>query len=256
MSILHSNRICKPCLFYLRNLLYIIGMFNSQMDKAVEYCYDKNVYWLYDCDANFMQDLDEEITYEYADKQYHKVTVKGGQYCAFCYGTNHNINSRLERHNPEQEVLPQLANQRFAIVEHCRDCDYIKYDYVAAKVVVASYYGVVDGQPHTITVSDLSEAGVRASVRYGYKADSCNLTSAPNFTDEGQYTVYYQVTYKYDDSTEMVESGVAYVWLRDEREPEGGCGCGDPNWNCQDKDCNDNDGGFHLTSIIRNIKKI
>lgn len=94
-----------------------------------------------------MQDLDEEITYEYADKQYHKVTVKGGQYCAFCYGTNHTINSRLERHSLEQEVLPQLSNQRFAIVEHCRDCDYLKYDYVAAKVVVASYYGVVDGQP-------------------------------------------------------------------------------------------------------------
>ena len=216
------------------------GSFNSHMDKAVEYCFDKNIYWLYDCDANFMQDLEEEVAYEYADKQYHKVTVKGGQYCAFCYGTNHTINSRLERHNLEQEVLPQLSNQRFAIVEHCRDCDYLKYDYVAAKVVVASYYGVVDGQPHTITVSDLSEAGVRASVRYGLTTDSCNQTSAPNFTDEGQYTVYYEVTYKYDDSTEMVESGVAYVWLRNEREPEAGCtcGCGDPNCNCQDKNCN------------------
>ena len=233
------------------------GTFNGQMDKAVEYCYNKNVYWLYDCDANFMQDLDEEITYEYADKQYHKVTVKGGQYCAFCYGTNHTINSRLERHNLEQEVLPQLSNQRFAIVEHCRDCDYIKYDYVAAKVVVASYYGVVDGQPHTITVSDLSEAGVRASVRYGYTADSCNLTSAPNFTDEGQYTIYYEVTYKYD-STEMVESGVAYVWLRDERELEGGCtcGCGDPNCNCQDKDCNGGCCGGNLCGNNHNFSLV
>ena len=237
------------------------GTFNGQMDKAVEYCYDKNVYWLYDCDANFMQDLDEEITYEYADKQYHKVTVKGGQYCAFCYGTNHTINSRLERHNLEQEVLPQLSNQRFAIVEHCRDCDYIKYDYVAAKVVVASYYGVVDGQPHTITVSDLSEVGVRASVRYGYTADSCNLTSAPNFSEEGQYMVYYEVTYKYD-SIEMVESGVAYVWLRDEREPEGGCtcGCGDPNCDCQKPNCGGNCcggnlcGDNHNFSLVESIK--
>lgn len=217
------------------------GTFNGQMDKAVEYCFDKNVYWLYDCDANFIQQLDEETSYEYVDHEYHKVTTKGGSYCAFCYGTNHTVNSRLVRHNMEQEVLPQLANQRFAIVEHCQDCDYVKYDYVAAKIVVASYYGVVDGQPHTITVSDLSEAGVRASVRYGYTANSCNLTSAPNFTEEGQYTVYFEVTYKYDDSTEMVESGVAYVWLRDEREPENDgctCGCNDPNCNCQDKDCN------------------
>ena len=237
------------------------GTFNGQMDKAVEYCYDKNVYWLYDCDANFMQDLDEEITYEYADKQYHKVTVKGGQYCAFCYGTNHTINSRLERHNLEQEVLPHLSNQRFAIVEHCQDCDYIKYDYVAAKVVVASYYGVVDGQSHTIMVSDLSEAGVRASVRYGYTADSCNLTSAPNFSEEGQYTVYYEVTYKYD-SIEMVESGVAYVWLRDEREAEGGCtcGCGDPNCDCQKSNCGGNCcggnlcGDNHNFSLVESIK--
>ena len=238
------------------------GSFNSHMDKAVEYCFDKNIYWLYDCDANFMQDLEEEVAYEYADKQYHKVTVKGGSYCAFCYGTNHTINSRLERHNLEQEVLPQLSNQRFAIVEHCRDCEYIKYDYIAAKVVVASYYGVVDGQPHTITVSDLSEAGVRASVRYGYTANSCNLTSAPNFSEEGQYTVYYEITYKYDDSTEMVESGVAYVWLRDEREPENDgctCGCGDPNCDCQKPNCGGNCcggnpcGDKHNFSLVESI---
>lgn len=160
------------------------------MDKAVEYCFDKNIYWLNDCDANFIQQLEEETSYEYVDHEYHKVTNKGGSYCAFCYGTNHTVNSRLERHNMEQEVLPQLSNQRFAIVEHCRDCDYVKYDYVAAKIVVASYYGVVDGQPYTITVSDLSEAGVRVSVRYGYTANSCNLTSAPNFSEEGQYTTY------------------------------------------------------------------
>ena len=238
------------------------GTFNGQMDKAVEYCFDKNVYWLYDCDANFIQQLEEETSYEYVDHEYHKVTTKGGSYCAFCYGTNHTVNSRLVRHNMEQEVLPQLSNQRFAIVEHCRDCDYIKYDYVAAKIVVASYYGVVDGQPHTITVSDLSEAGVRASVRYGYTANSCNLTSAPNFTDEGQYVVYFEVRYKYNDSTEMVESGVAYVWLRDEREPENEgctCGCGDPNCDCQKPNCGGNCcggnpcGDNHNFSLIKSI---
>ncbi len=219
-----TKAVCSQC-----------GNFNTQMDYS-EYCFEKNIYWLYDCAAEFMQQLDEETSYEYVDSEYHKVTTKGGSYCAFCYGTNHTVNSRLVRHNMEQEVLPQLSNQRFAIVSHCKDCDYVKYDYVAAKIVVASYYGVVDGQPHTITVSDLSEAGVRASVRYGYTANSCNLTSAPNFTEEGQYVVYFEVTYKYDNSTEMVESGVAYVWLRDEREPENEgctCGCGDPNCDCQ-----------------------
>ena len=119
------------------------GNFNSQMDNT-EYCFNKNVYWLYDCAAEFMQDLDEKVSYEYADSQYHKITVEGGKYCAFCYGTIHNKNSRLVPHNLAKEVLPQLANQRFAIVFHCTDCDFVKTEYIAAKVVVASYYGVVD----------------------------------------------------------------------------------------------------------------
>ena len=235
------------------------GNFNSQMDNT-EYCFNKNVYWLYDCAAEFMQDLDEKVSYEYADRDYHKMTVEGGKYCAFCYGTIHNKNSRLVPHNLAKEVLPQLANQRFAIVSHCTDCDFVKTEYIAAKVVVASYYGVVDGQPHTITVSDLSESGVRASIRYGTSANNCSLTSAPNFTEEGQYTVYYEVTYKYD-TTEMVESGVAYVWLHDEREPDGGCacGCGDPNCDCRRPNCNGGCcntgcGDNHKFSLIESIK--
>ena len=38
----------------------------------------------------------------------------------------------------------------------------------------------------------------------------------------------------------MAESGVAYVWLRDETTSEDGscgCGCGDPDCGCQDADC-------------------
>ena len=244
-----TKAVCSQC-----------GNFNTQMDYD-EYCFKKNIYWLYDCAAEFMQNLDEQVSFEYVDSQYHKETREGGKYCAFCYGTLHNKSSRLVPHNMTKEVLPQLANQRFAIVSHCTDCDYIKYDYVAAKVVVADYYGVVDGQPHTITISDLSEAGVRASIRYGTSANNCTLTSAPNFTEAGQYTVYYEVTYKYDDSTEMVESGVAYVWLHEEREPDGGCacGCGDPNCDCQKPNCGGNCckntcGENHKFSLIESIK--
>ena len=93
----------------------------------------------------------------------------------------------------EKEILSQPANGRFAIVEKCKDCDYAKYEYVGAKSVVASYYGVVDGAPHTISVTDLSDAGVRTEIRYGNSADSCTMTSAPNYTDKGQYDVYYQI---------------------------------------------------------------
>lgn len=98
---------------------------------------------------------------------------------------------------------------------------------------------MVDGAPHTITVTDLSEAGVRTSIRYGSSADSCTMTSAPNYTEEGQYTVYYEITYTYE-GVSMTENGVAYVWLRDETTNEDGscgCGCGDPDCGCQDKNC-------------------
>lgn len=226
----YTKAVCETC-----------GGINTNMSKS-EYGYLKNVYWLYDCAAAFTQELDETVSYEYTDDTYHTVTTKGGTYCAFCYGTNHTVSRKLERHSMVTEVLPQPANGRFATVEKCSLCDYARYDYTAAKAVIADYYGVVDGKPHTITVSDLSEAGVRTSIRYGNSADSCTMTSAPNYTDEGQYTVYYEITYTCD-GVDMTENGVAYVWLRDDTTDENGncgCGCSNPNCGCQNKNCNGN----------------
>ena len=54
--------------------------------------------------------------------------------------------------------------------------------------------------------------GVTTAIRYGHSADACTLTSAPNYTEAGNYTVYYKITYTYAD-TDMVEDGVAYVHL-------------------------------------------
>ena len=226
----YTKAVCETC-----------GGINTNEPKS-DYGYLKNVYWLFDCAAEFTQKLEETVTYEYTDDTYHTVTTKGGTYCAFCYGTNHTVNSTLERHSMETEVLPQPANGRFATVEKCSLCDYASYDYTAAKAVIADYYGVVDGQPHTITVSDLSEAGVRTSIRYGNSAESCTMTSAPNYTEEGQYTVYYEITYTYQNVS-MTENGVANVWLRDTQASEDGkctCGCDDPNCGCQDKNCGGN----------------
>ena len=226
----YTKAVCETC-----------GGINTNMSKS-EYGYLKNVYWLYDCAAAFTQELDKTVSYEYTDDTYHTVTTKGGTYCAFCYGTNHTVSRTLERHSMVTEVLPQPANGRFATVEKCSLCDYARYDYTAAKAVIADYYGVVDGKPHTITVSDLSEAGVRTSIRYGNSADSCTMTSAPNYTEKGQYMVYYEITYTYKGK-EMTENGVAKVWLRDESTKDDGscaCGCGDPNCGCQNKNCNGN----------------
>ena len=218
------------------------GDWNSNETNGAPYAWDKNIYVLHDCAAKFYLDLPETVAHEYVDSKYHRTVTKGGTYCCFCYGTNYEKSSVLERHDMETETLPQPAHGRFAAVEKCRLCDYTCYDYTAAKAVVASYYGVADGQPHTISVTDLSEAGVRTAIRYGNSADSCTMTSAPNYTDEGQYTVYYEITYTCD-GVEMTENGVAYVWLRDDTTDENGncgCGCSNPNCGCQDKHCNGN----------------
>ena len=218
------------------------GDWNSNETNGAPYAWDKNIYVLHDCAAKFYLDLPETVTHEYVDSKYHRTVTKGGTYCCFCYGTNYEKSSVLERHDMAAETLPQPAHGRFAAVEKCRLCDYTRYDYTAAKAVVASYYGVADGQPHTISVTDLSEAGVRTAIRYGNSADSCTMTSAPNYTDEGQYTVYYEITYTCD-GVDMTENGVAYVWLRDDTTDENGncgCGCSNPNCGCQDKHCNGN----------------
>ena len=218
------------------------GDWNSNETNGAPYAWDKNIYVLHDCAAKFYLDLPETVTHEYVDSKYHRTVTKGGTYCCFCYGTNYEKSSVLERHDMETETLPQPAHGRFAAVEKCRLCDYTRYDYTAAKAVVASYYGVVDGQPHTISVTDLSEASVRTAIRYGNSADSCTMTSAPNYTDEGQYTVYYEITYTCD-GVDMTENGVAYVWLRDDTTDENGncgCGCSNPNCGCQNKHCNGN----------------
>ncbi len=217
------------------------GTMNSNMGIA-SYAYGKNVYWLFDCAAEFMKPLDEVVTYTYADSTYHTKTTKAGSYCAFCFGTYKQENSVLERHVLNEETLPQPANGRFVLVENCALCDYIHHEYVTAKSVVADYYGVVDGQPHTLTVTDLSEAGVSTQIRYGNSADSCTLTSAPNYTQKGQYTVYYEIIYTCN-GVEMSENGVAYVWLYDENSDPTvpnlscPCGCDDPDCGCTDDSC-------------------
>ena len=235
------------------------GTLNSNTGMS-DYDFGKNIYLLYDCAAEFMEDLDETVTYEYTDDTYHTKTVTGGTYCVFCYGTHHTTQSTLERHTMESAIRPEIANGRFVEMSSCTLCDYAVTSYTGGKAVIANYYGTVDGQPHTVTVSDLSEAGVTTQIRYGHSADSCTLTSAPNYSEAGDYPVYYEITYTYKD-TDMTENGVAYVHLRDESTAEDGsctCGCGNPDCACDgdcggdcctDKGCGDNHNWVLLNSV-------
>lgn len=54
-----------------------------------------------------------------------------------------------------ESVDAQLGNNRFYVAEKCDDCGYETSEYVTAKSVVASYYGIADGEAHTLNVSDL-----------------------------------------------------------------------------------------------------
>ena len=140
-----TKAVCETC-----------GSINTNMAKT-DYGYLKNVYWLYDCANNFFEELPETQTIEQADSEYHRVITTSGEYCGFCYGTFKEENSTLERHHMENAIRPELAHDRFVEMDTCADCGYAETSYTAAKAVIADYFGVVDGQPHTVTVSDLSE---------------------------------------------------------------------------------------------------
>ena len=127
----------------------VCGTINSNMG-ATSYACNKNVYWLYDCAADFFEELPETQTVEQVDSTYHRVITTSGEYCAFCYGTYKEESSTLEQHHMETAIRPELAHDRFVEMAACADCGYAETAYTAAKSVVADYFGVVDGQPHTV----------------------------------------------------------------------------------------------------------
>ena len=103
------------------------GDWNSNETNGAPYAWDKNIYVLHDCAAKFYLDLPETVTHECVDSKYHRTVTKGGTYCCFCYGTNYEKSSVLERHDMAVETLPQPAHGRFAAVEKCHLCDYTCY---------------------------------------------------------------------------------------------------------------------------------
>ena len=182
------------------------------------YAFNNNVYGLYSCDHNFFMDFDSS-TYVPYNEDTHLTTLKRGEYCKFCKGTFARAAIGLEDHDFSESVDAQIGNNRFYISETCDTCEYETSEYVTAKAVVTSYYGVEDGESHTLTVDDLSDRGVKTSIRYGTSADNCNKTTAPSYVQPGYNAVYYQIEYSYAGES-MTENGVSYVWILAEDEPE------------------------------------
>ena len=181
-----------------------------------EYSFNKNIYVLNPCNNSFFIDFDN-TTYELYDEHQHTTALKKGEYCQFCKGTYAKATIKKESHDLSSTVDGQIGNNRFYLTEKCDDCGYTTSEYVAAKSVVSSYYGTADGDAHTVSVSDLSDSGVHTKIRYGTSASDCYMTSAPNYTKVGYYPVYYEISYKYQGET-MVENGVSYVWLLEDKK--------------------------------------
>lgn len=218
------------------------------------YANGRNVYIIYDCAESFMKPLEEKVTCTVEGSEYHRITKKTGSYCGICYGTVRRENSVLEAHHFEKKIIPQPDRSRFEIRETCSECGYSRTQYLAAKSVIANYYGKADGKTHTISVTPLSDDGVSVAVYYGNSAESCNLTTAPSYRKAGDYPVYYRIVYQYEGG-EMTENGVSYVLLRNtgastENQSEteqADCACGDPECCCGD-DCDGTNCGSECTT--------
>ena len=202
---------------YTKSVCQNCGTINS-IDGVDSYNFNNNVYGLNACDHNFFIDFDN-TEYEQYDEHQHTTVLKKGEYCQFCKGTYAKAIAKKESHNLLSTVDGQIGNNRFYLTETCDDCDYTTSEYVAAKSVVSSYYGTVDGDAHTVSVSDLSDSGVHTKIRYGETASDCYMTSAPNYTKAGYYPVYYEISYKYSNET-IEENGVSYVWLLEDKKDD------------------------------------
>ena len=202
---------------WTKAICQICGTLNPS-DGPGAYCFNKNVYSLNPCDHSFYIDFDN-TTYEPYDGHQHTTVLKKGEYCQFCKGTYARATTKKESHDLSSTIDGQVGNNRFYLTEKCDDCGFTTSEYVAAKSVVSSYYGTADGNAHTVSVSDLSDSGVHTKIRYGTSASDCYMTSAPNYTKAGYYPVYYEISYKYDGET-MVENGVSYVWLLEDKKDD------------------------------------
>lgn len=63
-----------------------------------------------------------------------------------------------------------------------------------------------DGQPHSVKVT--AKEGTNYTITYGTTADDCTLTSSPEYTNAGAYTIYFKVV----DNVTLAEH-VGYVTL-------------------------------------------
>ena len=166
-----TKAVCQTC-----------GGINTNMGTSPsdDYGYLRNIYWLYDCTNNFFEELPATETIEQVDSEYHRVVTASGEYCGFCYGTFKEESSTLERHHMESAIRPELAHDRFVEMDTCEDCAYLETAYTAAKAVIADYFGVVDGQPHTVTVSDSKWISSTSNGQYLVKSDRDSVLVVKN----------------------------------------------------------------------------
>lgn len=151
--------------------------------------------------------------YEPSDSANHKILET--KHCVYCWGTNKTArDGHLENHEfGKERTSADLGNNRFITTRKCEKCGYTETKTGHAEVIAANYTGKADGKEHTVTVTNLSDSSVSASVRYGTSADSLKMDKPPSFSKEGTYPVYYQTVFTCGDAKAVSDTGVAYVTL-------------------------------------------
>ncbi len=185
------------------------GTINSQ-NGTNYYSFDKNIYELHQCDKEKYQEF---IQYSYTpyNNQKHKKLINQGQYCMCCNGSKPTISYMYENHNINGKIEKSSVN-RVRFYGTCDICGYTINTYYTTKCVVQNYSAEVDGEKHSISISDLSDCDVETSVKYETDAEQCTNINEPQYTEPGFYSVHYEVTYTVQ-SKSITENGIGYVWL-------------------------------------------
>ena len=63
--------------------------------SKTDYCYQNNVYWLYDCASNFFEALSDTETIEQVDSTYHRVITTAAAIAVFAMAPTRKLSSTL-----------------------------------------------------------------------------------------------------------------------------------------------------------------
>ncbi len=124
------------------------------------------------------------------DGEYHGITVDAGGLKVTYDG--YKTSSTTYKDSGTYTVTYEVENNSNYNITNRTGSATVKINPVELTVTAEGYTGTYDGQKHTIQVKGLEGTGL--SVRYGTAANSCYNSYPNEYSDAGEYTVYYEVS--------------------------------------------------------------